>query len=131
MRVDPTSRVPIYRQVAEQFREAVAAGRLTVGERLPSVRDLSRRLVVNPQTITRAYAELEREGLVTIRAGVGAFVVEDESTLSDSARRERLAELADRLAREAARLGCTPEQIMAAVAERCLGTHPVTREPTD
>jgi len=61
---DSTSRAPIYRQLIEQVREAVARGRLAEGERLPSVRQLSKELVVNPNTIARAYTELEREGVI-------------------------------------------------------------------
>ena len=61
-RIDPSSRLPIYRQLRNQFREAVARGKLEPNERLPSVRELSRTLVVNPNTIARVYTELEREG---------------------------------------------------------------------
>ena len=64
-RIDPTSRQPIYRQLAGQIREAIATGRLACEEKLPSVRELSRQLVVNPNTIARVYLELEREGILT------------------------------------------------------------------
>jgi len=59
-RIDPTSRVPIYRQLCHQVSEAVARGKLQPEERLPSVRELSRNLVVNPNTVARVYTELER-----------------------------------------------------------------------
>ena len=67
--IDPTSRLPIYRQLRNQFREAVARGKLLPDRRLPSVRELSRTLVVNPNTIARVYTELEREGLLNTRPG--------------------------------------------------------------
>ena len=71
--VDPTTRVPIYRQLMDQIRLAVARGRLKPGSRLPSVRVLSRELVVNPNTIARVYTELEREGVLNTRPGLGRF----------------------------------------------------------
>ena len=69
--IDPTCRLPIYRQLAEQLREAVARGRVQPEDRLPSVRDLSRLLVINPNTVARVYTELEREGILNTRAGLG------------------------------------------------------------
>ncbi len=62
IRIDAAARQPIYRQIVQQVREGVARGRLRAEERLPSVRELSRALVVNPNTVARAYSELEREG---------------------------------------------------------------------
>ena len=75
-RIDPSSRLPIYRQLTNQFREAVARGKLLPEERLPSVRELSRTLVVNPNTIARVYTELEREGSLNTRPGLGVFLTE-------------------------------------------------------
>ena len=66
-RIEPVSRTPIYRQLVAQIREAVARGRLKPEERLPSVRDLSRQLVINPNTVARVYTELEREGILNTR----------------------------------------------------------------
>src|SRR6185295_978230 len=80
--VDPTTRVPIYRQLMDQIRLAVARGRLKPGSRLPSVRVLSRELVVNPNTIARVYTELEREGVLNTRPGMGVFVAEPQADLS-------------------------------------------------
>ena len=102
---DPTSRVPIYRQLMDQIRQAVARGRLRPGSRLPSVRVLSRELVVNPNTVARAYTELEREGVLNTRQGLGVFVAEPQADLSAAARRERLAEALDRFLTEAVHLG--------------------------
>ncbi|HXT58601.1 MAG TPA: GntR family transcriptional regulator [Pirellulales bacterium] len=116
--VDPSSRLPIYRQLGEQIREAVARGRLRPGEQLPSVRDLSRTLVVNPNTIARVYTELEREGVLHTRQGLGAFVAEPKAELTKRARKERLEELLDRFLTEAVYLGLSAEEVVAAVAER-------------
>lgn len=116
--IDPTSRLPIYRQLGEQIREAVARGRLRPGEQLPSVRDLSRTLVVNPNTVARVYTELEREGVIHTRQGLGAFVAEPKAELTKRARKERLDELLDRFLTEAVYLGLSAEEVVAAVAER-------------
>ena len=75
------------------------------GMRLPSVRVLSRELVVNPNTIARAYTELEREGVLNTRQGLGVFVAEPQDDLSAAARRERLAAALDRFLTEAVHLG--------------------------
>lgn len=115
---DSTARTPIYRQLSEQVREAVARGSLKPGERLPSVRQLSKDLVVNPNTIARAYTELEREGVLNTRPGLGVFVAEPQATLTADARRRRLAGLVDRLLTEAFHLGIAPEEVAALVADR-------------
>jgi GntR family transcriptional regulator len=115
---DPTSRVPIYRQLAEQIRQAVARGRLRPGARLPSVRALSRELVVNPNTVARTYTELEREGVLHTRQGLGVFVAEPQADLSAAARRERLAEALDRFLTEAVHLGYSADEVQAALGKR-------------
>src|SRR6516164_10463367 len=79
--IDPTSRLPIYRQLTRQLREAVARGRVRPDERLPSVRDLSRTLVINPNTVARVYTELEREGVINTRPGLGVFVAHPRAEL--------------------------------------------------
>lgn len=118
---DTASRVPIYRQLTEQIRQAIARGRLKPGSRLPSVRALSRDLVVNPNTIARAYTELEREGVLNTRQGLGVFVAEPQAELSLSARRERLAVAIDRFLTEAVHLGFSADDVMAAVTKRIRG----------
>ena len=117
-RIDPVSRLPIYRQLTNQFREAVARGKLQPEERLPSVRELSRTLVVNPNTIARAYTELEREGLLNARPGLGVFVARPRDELTKKVRRERLEELADRFLIEAVHLGFSSAAVVALVSER-------------
>jgi len=118
---DPTSRVPIYRQLMDQVRHAVARGRLRPGTRLPSVRQLSRELVVNPNTIARAYTELEREGVLNTRQGLGVFVAELQDDLSAGVRRERLTEALDRFLTESVHLGFSAEEVLAAVTKRIKG----------
>jgi GntR family transcriptional regulator len=124
---DPTSRVPIYRQLMDQVRRGVARGRLRPAMRLPSVRVLSRELVVNPNTVARAYAELEREGVLLTRQGLGVFVAEPQKDLSAAARRERLAAALERFLTEAVHLGYSADEVMSAVAKQIDKYH-FTRE---
>lgn len=118
IRIESAGRMPIYRQIVQQVREAVARGRLQPDERLPSVRELSRTLVVNPNTVARAYSELERDGILHTRQGLGVFVAAPKSELTKKARKERLLELLDRLLTEAVCLGFTADEVAAVVDER-------------
>jgi GntR family transcriptional regulator len=115
---DATARTPIYRQLIEQIREAVARGRLKAGERLPSVRVLSKDLVVNPNTIARAYTELERDGVLNTRPGLGVFVAKPQAALTAEAKRRRLAAIVDRLLTEAVHLGVSADVVMQLVSDR-------------
>lgn len=116
--IDSASRVPIYRQLAQQIREAVARGRLAADERLPSVRELSRTLVINPNTVARVYTELERDGILNTRPGLGVFVAQPRNDLTRRARRERLTTIADQLLTEAVHLGFSADEVLSLVVER-------------
>ena len=74
LRPNPSSGVPIYLQLMEQIRHAIATGALRTGEQLPGIRPLAEELVINPNTVAKAYRELEHEGVVELRQGAGAFV---------------------------------------------------------
>lgn len=115
---DTSSRSPIYRQLIEQVRRGIATGRLQPGERLPSVRQLSRDLVVNPNTIAKAYAELEREGVLHTRQGLGAFVAEQKTDATKKARRDQLLASLDEFLTEAVHLGFTAEEVLSAFTDR-------------
>ena len=73
-RPNPSSGVPIYLQLMEQVKHAVETGALRAGEQLPGMRPLAEELVINPNTVAKAYRELEHEGVVELRQGAGAFV---------------------------------------------------------
>lgn len=81
--IQTNSDVPIYRQLINQVHRLVTAGRLTPGERLPSVRQLAEALAVNPMTVSKAYNLLEQEGLLERRRGVGMVVKEDSRTAGE------------------------------------------------
>lgn len=116
--IDVASRTPIYRQLADQIRSAIARGRLTQNARLPSVRDLSRRLVVNPNTVARVYTELEREGSLVTRPGLGVFVAAPGSDLTKKSRRDRLIALLDGFFTEAVLLGFAADEVRELVQSR-------------
>jgi GntR family transcriptional regulator len=103
--ISTTSDAPIYRQLAVQIRRGVALGKLAVGVQLPSVRELSRQLVVNPNTIARAYTELERDGVVHTRQGIGVFIAQPRSDVNKAVRKRQLAEAMDETLTEAIYLG--------------------------
>ncbi len=100
---------PIYEQVRDAYRQQILAGVLAPGERLPSVRELSSRLAVNPNTIQRAYRELEQEGCISSVRGKGSFVADVSSAAK--ARRRELLEQFDQLVQELGSLGVTSEEL--------------------
>ena len=80
--LDPRSGVPVYRQLMDQVKYYVAGNTLRPGDPLPSIRELAVGLSVNPTTVVKAYTELEREGVIAMRHGKGAFVSAEASVLS-------------------------------------------------
>lgn len=99
--IAPASDVPIFRQIQQQIQQAVAVGKLRVGEQLPTVRTLAEELVINPNTVARAYQELIRDGVLESRAGRGVFVSERRQVFSDAERARRLRHSALQLCHEA------------------------------
>jgi GntR family transcriptional regulator len=115
--VDPTSGVPMYLQIVEQVRSAAATGVLQEGEPLPSVRELAVELAINPNTVARAYRELQREGVITVERGTGTRISSRPPSISSDEVAARLQSAARRLAVEAYSLGVSREELMSAVAE--------------
>jgi GntR family transcriptional regulator len=118
LHVNTSSRLPIYQQLGGQIREAIARGGLKPEDKLPSVRELSRELVVNPNTIARAYLELERAGFVVTRPGLGVFVNHAQADLTRDARNRQLGEGIDQLLTEAVHLGFSSEETLTAIEQR-------------
>ncbi len=112
--VDDDSSLPVYVQLQEQVLAALARGELGSGEQLPSVRDVAAAIGVNPNTVNRAYAELERGGVVATRRGRGTFVTQRRTRGSDLG---RLREIAERFVAHARSLGYDGAQIVGAVRE--------------
>ena len=109
--INPRSGVPIYVQIKEQIKTAVGGGVLEPGQQLPSVRELAVALVVNPNTVVRAYNELEHEGLLRIERGKGTFVADGKQPLREAERFRRLESLIDRVLVEAYHLKIPPRQV--------------------
>jgi GntR family transcriptional regulator len=109
------SPVSIYRQIVDQVCAAVVAGRLEEDEPLPSVRSLADQLVVNPNTVARAYSELAREGIVESRAGKGMFVAPRRQMYSRPERLRRIEPSLHTFVSEALLLGFGPEEIVEQV----------------
>ena len=86
LKPNPSSGVPIYLQLMEQVKHAIETGALRPGEQLPGIRPLAEELVVNPNTVAKAYRELEHEGVVELRQGAGAFVSDKAPTKKDADR---------------------------------------------
>lgn len=111
IRIEKGSAVPISSQIAEQIAMLCASGKLTPGERLPSVRELARELAVNQNTILRVYERLVRDGLLAMRHGQGTFVAEDSAGLTRAAHSKRLIEELRQVARQGIALGLDADEL--------------------
>ncbi|HEX8030882.1 MAG TPA: GntR family transcriptional regulator [Vicinamibacterales bacterium] len=111
--IDPRDKTPIYAQLERGLRAAMATGRLTPGDQLPTVRQLAVELRINANTVARVYADLERSGAIETRRGVGSFV----SATAEQARpprehEKRLRAFVTRVLAEAGSAGFTVEEIV-------------------
>lgn len=100
-RIDNASDRPVYQQIMDQVKRHIALGRLIRDERLPTVRQLARQLAINPNTIGKAYRQLEQEGIIVTKPGAGAFVADLDSNLSKAVRKKLVSEELERIAVEA------------------------------
>jgi len=115
--VDPKSSTPLYVQIKEQMRLAVASGAIKPGEQVPTVRDLATQLRINLNTVARAYRELQSEGLLTSRQGSGTFVSPDAQAISQTESRQMVRQMLDRVAATARSLQIERDELLALVAE--------------
>lgn len=116
--IDYHSGVPVYLQLVQQVKAAVAAGTLRDGDQLPSVRALAEELRVNRNTVAKAYAEMESEGLVESRQGSGVFIAFAVTPLRRSVRVERLASALDAIIVQAHHLQLSDETLRSLLEER-------------
>lgn len=100
-RIDNASERAVYLQIIDQVKRDIALGRLARQERLPTVRQLSQQLTINPNTIAKAYRQLEQEGIIVTRAGAGAFIANLDSGLSKVVRRKLICDELERIVVEA------------------------------
>jgi GntR family transcriptional regulator len=109
--------VPIYQQIVNQIKYLVSSGRLTAGEELPPIRTLAEKLVINPNTVARAYRELEAVGIVEKRRTAGTYVSDQGSPLARRERLKILTERIDALLAEARQMDIAFEEVVK-LAER-------------
>jgi GntR family transcriptional regulator len=112
------SSTPIYRQITDQIRLGVATGKLKVTDPLPSVRALAEELVINPNTVARAYTDLAREGLIESRAGRGVFVIRKRKVFTREEGRRRLQPIIDMLIGEAMAMDFTRQELQEAFEQK-------------
>ena len=111
IRIEPSSSVPIYRQIADQIRYQIAAGILKEGDKIPSVRELALQVAVNQNTILKVYNELCRENVLKIERGEGTYVSSSKQDIPMSERKEMIAGPLREAAVLAIQLGVPVEQI--------------------
>jgi GntR family transcriptional regulator len=115
-KLDNKSGVPIYRQIQDQIRYGISSALLSPGEQLPTVRALAVELSVNPNTVIKAYSDLEREGVLTTEQGTGTFVgSQKSSTVSEHKRQSKLDSLCSEFLAQAARYGFSPEDVVQSI----------------
>ncbi len=109
---------PLYQQIVNQVKYLIASGQLVPGEELLPIRTLAEMLVINPNTVARAYLELERSGIVIKRRGAGTFVADKPPTVSKRHQRDVLVERIDLLLAEAHQMGVTKHDLIELIQKR-------------
>ncbi len=115
--LDPKSGVPFYKQIILQIEMAIADGRLETGDQLPTVRGLAVDLQINPNTVARAYSELEIRGIVDTQQGTGTFISDKKIELDDIERERVLAELLRHFVSKASSYGFSLRELIKALKE--------------
>ena len=110
--------VPIYRQIVTQIKYLIASGKVRPGDELPAIRTLAEQLTVTPNTIVKAYDELESEGVLYKRRGAGTYVADLQSPLARKEQRRILSERADALLAEANQLNFTLDEVIDLLRKR-------------
>jgi GntR family transcriptional regulator len=119
LQVDPKDPTPIYAQLERAIRVGIATARLQPGQQLPTVRQLAVELRVNANTVARVYLNLEREGVLQTKRGVGTFIAEAQVPgAHDQHRERRLKSISDNFLTEATSLGYAPREVVRYLAQR-------------
>ncbi len=112
VRIDHASDRPVYLQIMDQVKRDIALGRLLREERLPTVRQLAQDLAINPNTIAKAYRQLEQEGVIVTKSGAGAFVAGLDSIISRTVRKRLICDELERIIVEAFHMQIDRETLM-------------------
>ena len=118
IRLSPSDGVPVYRQIVNQVKYLIAAGRLEAGDELPTIRALAERLVINPNTVVHAYAEMAREGVVVCRQGSGTYVASAAARRSPRQALQILTPKVDALVTDAVHLNVELDEVLKLVRDR-------------
>jgi len=113
IQISTGSNEPIYMQIVSQISEAIAKGEISAGQKLPAVRKLAAELVINPNTVAKAYSELEQAGLITTKTGSGTFVNDPKLRTFDAANINILAERMDSIVARGINLGINASDLAA------------------
>ena len=116
--LNPNNGIPLYVQLQQQLQQRILTGQLARGKQLPSVRELSAELGVNPLTIAKVYQLLEREGFVETRRGLGTYVSHQSPALKIEARRRQIGPALEQLVTEALHLGLNEAEIQSLLSEK-------------
>ncbi len=115
--LDPRSGVPVYRQIIDQVQGGMASGTLMAGDQLPTVRQLAVDLAINPNTVLRAYRELEFGGLLETQQGTGTFITQKKVERDEAERTRQLNQLAVDVVARAGAAGFTVEELLDGLRE--------------
>jgi len=118
--LDPRSPVPVYEQVKQGIRQLILSGALHEGDALPSLREASQVLRINPNTVAKVYAQLEEEGLLQNRPGSGCYV-QPQTPVRDDARQRQLVEVTRDYLRQVLDLGFSPREAEEVWRQICTG----------
>lgn len=118
LHITPGDGAPIYRQIIDQVKNLVAAGRLQPGDEMPTIRALAQQLLINPNTVARAYRELEAQGVLLSRQGSGTVVADGGSPLARGERKRLLTKQIDKLLTESQHLGFDEETVIELIKKR-------------
>jgi GntR family transcriptional regulator len=115
--LDPANGVPIYRQIIQQIEYGILSGRRRTGDKLPTIRSLAVELKINPNTIARAYGELEIRGILATQVGSGTYISDKCPAAEDDGRNRKIQELLGRFMQEMRGLGVDKKEIIALIEE--------------
>lgn len=121
IRIDPSGAVPIYQQIIQEVKLLLAGGIISPGEQLPSVRKLAMTLRVNPNTVSKAYNEMEREGIAETRRGEGTFISLSNRQLKENQGEELMKEQIASLVEMAEKFGLSAETVHRFIDEAFAG----------
>ncbi len=128
IKLSDTTDTPVYQQIVQQVQTQIAMRRLRSGDELPSIRALASQLLINPNTVARAYRELESMGSVYMRGTAGTFVADRAGTVSERKRNDALRQQASKLLALAKELGFSTQDVIKALKECDAGSASATRK---